>query len=285
MSCDDGATPEKKGTASASGSVQDTTICSVVGRPSEFDNRMIKVRAHVITDGIHNTALIDRRCPTVGVALSLDPAALNASSLTEVISGRRRSPRAEIQAVVVGRFRDDRGWRWLEVSNVLEVTITPREDHGDSRIVAQNLTGALYLQPLKMYGASIRIETVRVATHALVVRVYGSSARNAPEILTVDVVRVGSHLQYISAKGAALTDSPVDESERRRRIATAADILRAFSGYSTDGKHHGVRPGFIEMRFVHPQPPSYLSGTATAVFARDSGLLVMFGTPTVPPGE
>lgn len=285
LSCGDGDDSTPSTSNAPSTVVRETTVCEVAAKAQHLNGRMIMVRAHVAAD-IHHTALRDGRCPGVFLVLSRGASVLNEQRLIEATHGRSRSRDDDIQAVVVGTLRNDRHGRRLEMSKVVEVAVTRRQRQ-DDHVFVDNAVRALYLQPLGMNGASIRIKTVRRGADftALVVHVYEKAAPNASEILTVEVIRAGSHLQYISATGSGLTGSRVDGSERDRRIATGALMLGAFGGYSTDGRQHSARPGFIEVRFTHPQPPSHLSGTATAVFARDSGLLVTFGTPAVPPSK
>lgn len=174
------------------------------------------------------------------------------------------------------------------------LALAPQVYCGQSDLLpfAERLTKELYLQPLHIDAAALQIEVDRYdlghEPHGVVVHVFESSEPNAAEILTVNVVRVHGYLQYVSAAGSSLTKAAnATPAERSSRRETAVRVLGELGGYQTDGKEHrSHRPGFVEMRFTHSKRPAYLlSGTSTAVFEEGSGLLKMFGTPAVPPGE
>lgn len=159
----------------------------------------------------------------------------------------------------------------------------------DSVAFAERLTTDLYLRPLHIDRPSLRIEVDRFnqgsEPHAFIVHVYRTGAASAAEVLTVNIVRVRAYLQYVSAAGPALKSAASKEIRDDRHVI-AVNTLHELGGYETDGKErHSVRAGFVEQQFTHPAPPSYLSNTATAVFNKETGFLVMFGTPAVPPGE
>ncbi|MDP9193803.1 MAG: hypothetical protein M3P06_19080 [Acidobacteriota bacterium] len=130
-------------------------------------------------------------------------------------------------------------------------------ENSDILAVAEDLTRRLYLSPLNIDRAALKIDVDRfelgAAPHAVVIHVFESTELESEELLTVNVVRVRGHLQYLSAEGSALKCSSTSQEGRAQRLRIAVDVLRDVGGYATDRKERrSVRRGFLEMRFVDP---------------------------------
>jgi hypothetical protein len=102
---------------------EEATVCAIAKAPNEFHQRVVRLRARVVSDGIEQTVLVDRACPDVGIALGWGARVTGASSLTDVLYGSGRSPHADIEATVVGLFLAEDGGRRLEASQVSDVTV------------------------------------------------------------------------------------------------------------------------------------------------------------------
>jgi hypothetical protein len=157
----------------------------------------------------------------------------------------------------------------------------------DGVAFAQHLTRELYLRPMQIDRASLRMEVERFDVgsepRGFVVYVYSSAAPNAPAVLTVNIVRAGRYLQYVGASGSALETVTKSRELRESRRANAVKVLLDFGGHETDGKlRRSARAGSMEMTFTHFRPPPPLPRSTTAIFDEASGVMTMFGTPAGP---
>jgi hypothetical protein len=275
----------------------DTSLCAILSAPASFDGKKVRIRSRLESDATHFTVLSDPSCKGRGIVLRAGAAKDDARvrALMDAVIHKAEHPGTldkEVTATFTGVFR----WRKaerpalrLELLDVTGVVIEPRSNSPFAALsFVDSLTRELYVYPLGLGNPMLRIEEDpvrdREAMTGFVVHVRERVEWAPPELLTVRVVRVRGHLQYVSASGPALEGpAPTGQVLEYRREA-AVRALQALGGYSTDGKEHrSTRPGFVELRFTHPDPPPHLFGTATAVFHQRSGILTMFGTPAVPP--
>jgi hypothetical protein len=49
--------------------LSEVTVCELMQRPSQFKSKLVRVRAWVQSDLIHNTALVDDSCESKGISL------------------------------------------------------------------------------------------------------------------------------------------------------------------------------------------------------------------------
>lgn len=115
-------------------------VCMLIAAPTTFDQKLVRVRARVVSDGIHSTGLIDEGCSSKGVAFVVPTESSNDPGVEKVmhaIYGQLpfgvSASKKRIMATVKGTFV----WRPNEmperqiivesVSNV-EVLTTKREN-------------------------------------------------------------------------------------------------------------------------------------------------------------
>jgi len=102
------------------------TICALAATPEQFDGSVIQVRAHIVTDGIEQTALVSPECSHVAVVLSVEPGAIGAQPITKLLYGRGSLRGIDIEATFRGRFVVRDGLRRLEVTRVQNVAVRQR---------------------------------------------------------------------------------------------------------------------------------------------------------------
>lgn len=119
-----------------------TTICSLVAQSGKFDGAYVRVHAYLSSDGIEHTTLIDRSCPTLGVA-PLIPDELRADATVialerAIFSGQAGTRQKEIRATFVGTFNVRRGAvpaRILTVSQISELEVMTLDATPDVDVV------------------------------------------------------------------------------------------------------------------------------------------------------
>lgn len=273
--------------------VVDTSLCAIVSAPASFDGRTVRIRSRLESDATHSTVLSDAACRGIGIGVTSadDEENPRLRELTDAISARKGGRPGTLDKEITGTFTGVFEWheseRWPRRIRLLDVTHLEIKPRADSPFAAlsfvRRLTTELYVYPLGLANPRLRID--RDSPYGFVVHVLERAEWAPAELLTVNVVWVRGHLQYVSASGKAL-DGPAPTREvLEYRRAAAVRILQSLGGYSTDGKERrATRAGSVELRFTHPDPPAHLSPGATAVFEQRSGILTMFGTPAVSPG-
>ncbi len=126
------------GGASATGNYIDATVCELAVHPGEFNNRLVRVRASIGSDGIEHTVLKDDTCPDNGVALSVSSEAEQKDwalrALHEAISRLGlpgTSDNKKISGIFLGKFTErtkDFPPRLFSLEKVLDLTIHIKGD-------------------------------------------------------------------------------------------------------------------------------------------------------------
>ena len=101
-----------KFTQGSVGSTTNTTICDTISNPDKFNNKIVRIRSAVKSDGIERTVLVDESCKQGGVSLWVPQKIMRDSTVAELQDaiyrrGRPGTIGKEISGIFVGRFR----WR------------------------------------------------------------------------------------------------------------------------------------------------------------------------------
>lgn len=81
---------------SQEGTLQASAICSIARSPEKYDNRVVKVRAGVFSDGNHGTILHDESCDSFGMHLFVVPGSKGEDELDAALNWCHRSTRGKI---------------------------------------------------------------------------------------------------------------------------------------------------------------------------------------------
>src|SRR6266536_3542051 len=104
----------------------------------------------------------------------------------------------------------------------------------DGLTYVRQIVDKVYLTPLRLSDAVLQIETDRFRSqrepHAFVVHVYKTARPDASEVLRIDIVTMGTYLQYVSARGSAI-QFPVPLDGRDQTINNAVLALRDLGGF------------------------------------------------------
>jgi hypothetical protein len=115
--------------------------------------------------------------------------------------------------------------------------------------VAQRVTNALFVEPLRIQNAEFVISTEAFAAecvpHALIVKVLVPAKSGRREVLKVSMVIVADRLEFLSAKGTALDGAKAvsgDEVTQR-----SLRFLAGLNGWRTvEEPLRHVKPGYLE---------------------------------------
>jgi hypothetical protein len=114
----------------------DTAVCSLAESPRAFDGEVVRVRAHIESDGMHSASVADPECPDTLVAITWGNAEQNSRirDLIDTLFSKAQHPGTldkEIRALVTGTFHwsaSDRPVRRIELLDVRDVVVKPRAD-------------------------------------------------------------------------------------------------------------------------------------------------------------
>lgn len=131
----------------------------------------------------------------------------------------------------------------------------------------------LYLVPLELRDTAMSVETEFISPEQLVMRTTvhvrpEPASKPSYELLTVYLDFVGERLEFVLAKGPALSLRGVKGTAKPATIAALERIskMKAVSATKDEVRLEGS-----------PEPP-YISGRARAVFS-EQGVLKLFGAP------
>lgn len=117
--------------------VEPVSLCTIAEHPRNFDGKLVKVRAQIVSDGFENTRAVDERCISYSFDVGLPPAGENTENSAELataidhVFGAKSSDRAHIiLATVTGVYRrsEDKttqGYRTGEIrpTNIEDVVV------------------------------------------------------------------------------------------------------------------------------------------------------------------
>jgi hypothetical protein len=114
----------------------DTGVCSLAESPPAFDGKVVRVRAHIESDGMHSASVADPECPDSLVAITWANAEQNSRirDLIDTLFSKAQHPGTldkEIRASVTGTFHwsaSDRPVQRIELLDVRDVVVKPRAD-------------------------------------------------------------------------------------------------------------------------------------------------------------
>jgi hypothetical protein len=111
----------------------DTSICAIAKSPQDFNHRIVSVNALVVGAGRHPAALVDPRCPDVGLMLApvkgnVDPSLIALDRMLRTRSQMTNRLDREVSGHFTGKFSLSEGSRGRRMIQLIRVDrITSRE--------------------------------------------------------------------------------------------------------------------------------------------------------------
>ncbi len=92
----------------AEDNVLETTVCVIVSQPQQFDQRIVRFKALVLSDGLEGTVLFDSQCPEKGIELYVGSESSNDKGWIAlwdaIFRGRPGTRGKEIAGTFTGKF-------------------------------------------------------------------------------------------------------------------------------------------------------------------------------------
>ena len=73
-----------------------SAICSIAQNPEKFDNKVVTVKARVLSDGVHGSVIYDDSCGEFGIHLSMLPDSKGVDEFVAALNWCHRSTRGKL---------------------------------------------------------------------------------------------------------------------------------------------------------------------------------------------
>jgi len=106
----------------------DVTVCEVAADPGRFEERLVRMRAQIESDGREHTRLSDRRCRSAWITVASRPSpGANLREIKDVLFGKESGTLdREVTATLVGRIRGNTIGRpryTIELASASDITV------------------------------------------------------------------------------------------------------------------------------------------------------------------
>lgn len=163
---------------------------------------------------------------------------------------------------------------------------------GDPLKLSTSLVQRLYLSPLGLTNALVRVETENYLIDrrplAFQVHVFDTDDSQGPkELLSVGIVMVEGRVQFVGASGDLVTReraTTIDLKALQTRKAGALQVIGDVTGWvEPSAPRPGRKPDSEEIVFRDPYPSPYVIGERrVVVLDSKSGLPLLVGSPSLP---
>jgi hypothetical protein len=176
---------------------------------------------------------------------------------------------------------------WVVLASIIALISAVNVCAQEPFAVAERATKELYIKPLGLTGAKLKIETEPFAVGcpptAITVRVLLPAKGGEREVLKVDMFVLDDRLEFVGARGPALRN--VFQPHSNDAIAQTIAFLARTNGWTAidEPARRGAKKGYIERRMRKSQiRAEYELDIATIVFDQSVGVPLLIGAPPAP---
>jgi hypothetical protein len=179
---------------------------------------------------------------------------------------------------------------WAVVASIIALVSALSARASEPFSVAERATNELYIKPLGLTGAKLKVEAepfaVGCPATAITIRVLLPRKGGEREVLKVDTVVLDDRLEFVGASGSALHD--VRQPQPDEAIARTIAFLAQQNGWTAidEPPRRGAKKGYIERRMRNRKlRAEYELDIVTIVFEQRLGVPVLIGAPPAPTAE